>query len=606
MLKEVAEQTQSSAEAQLVNAEATAKATRSQSVVTEAANAARLRTSASAETDQHVFMRMLAADAQMGDTRLAASKFGTAKYFTALKAEFVNPLRAYEMHKVIFQVTNFHLRALARVELGGAEGLSPDHCKLLTSIQIEDLPHLRKAETLPPALAESERADVVLEYAAQGAALGALLSIVYCRELGDKYAAMVAHLTQLATHSAEDWSLFDVREALSLLGGEFVKRTSDGAEDAKTEVAAAKDTGGSGVLPTPSQMLEFSLAPDPDTGVSRFTSAHEVYDLDSNGYFEQTIVGNMSKRRNRRTRRLARDNDEKARRAEVAAQPQRGRARGAGRTPVVAEPVADDAEAAPEEPSTSIASPTPEQTTVVVAAAVAKAIAARRRGAGALRRAERKVEKSVKFANAEGRRSRHRDGTLRTSSRDGQLSSVHAASRGPPQSFVGSCGRREAVHGARRDDRRSDSISRADETGTQMCVKFQTHDDCDSWRGLPLRSHAASAAVSLRLRRARSFQCLSGSWASPTGASRKTSATPIPRTARENAIKLAARENRRRLVAVAGAHLRPSTTWCGMVTTRSKDLSSSSPKGAPPVRSMRARRPRRGGSRPALRTSFPW
>ena len=255
MLKEVAEQTQPSAEAQLVNAEATAEATRSQSVVTEAANAARLRTSASAETDQHVFMHMLAADAQMGDTRLAASKFGTSEYFTALKAEFVNPLRAYEMHKAMRQVTNFHLRALARVELGGAEGLSPDHCKLLSSLQIEDLPHLRKAATLPPALAESDRTDVVLEYAAQGAALGALLSIVYCKELGDKYAAMVAHLTQLATRSAEDWSLFDVREALSLLGDEFSKRISDGVEDAKTEVAAAKDTGGSGVLPTPSQML---------------------------------------------------------------------------------------------------------------------------------------------------------------------------------------------------------------------------------------------------------------------------------------------------------------------------------------------------------------
>ena len=148
MLKEVAEQTRSSAEAQLVNAEATAEATRSQAVVTEAANASRLRTSASAETDQHVFMRMLAADAQMGVSRLAAAKFGTTKYFAALKAEFVNPLRAYEKHKVMFQVTNFHLRAFARVELGGAEGLSPDHCKLLTSIQIEDLPHLRKAQRL--------------------------------------------------------------------------------------------------------------------------------------------------------------------------------------------------------------------------------------------------------------------------------------------------------------------------------------------------------------------------------------------------------------------------------------------------------------------------
>jgi len=53
MLMEVARQTQSSAEAQLTNAEATAEATRSQAVVTEAAAAARLRTSASAETDQH-------------------------------------------------------------------------------------------------------------------------------------------------------------------------------------------------------------------------------------------------------------------------------------------------------------------------------------------------------------------------------------------------------------------------------------------------------------------------------------------------------------------------------------------------------------------------
>ena len=341
-------------------------------------------------------MRMLAAGAQMGDARLALSKFGTTKYFTALKAEFVNPLRAYEMHKAMLQVTNFHLRALARVEIGGAEGLSPDHCKLLTSLEIEDLPHLRKAATLPPALVDSERENVVLEYAAQGTALGALLSIVYCKELANKYAAMVAHLTQLATHSAEDWSLFDVRETLSLLGGEFVKRISDGAEDAKTEVAAAKDTGGSDVLPTPAQMLEFSLAPDPDTGVSRFTSAHEVYELDSNGYFEQTVVGNMSKRRNRRTRRMARDNDEKARRAETAAQAQRGRVRGAGRTPV-AEPVVDDDEAAPAAPAAALAL-TPDEATAMIAKAE-KLVAARRRGAGAQRRAEKKAAKAV---NAEG------------------------------------------------------------------------------------------------------------------------------------------------------------------------------------------------------------
>ena len=535
MLKEVAEQTKSSAEAQLANAEATAEATRSQSVVTEAANAARLRTSASAETDQHVFMRMLAADAQMGDARLASSKFGTTKYFMALKAEFANPLRAYEQHKARFQVTNFHLRALARVELGGTDGLSPDHCKMLTSLQIEDLPHLRKAATLPPALADSERTDVVPEYAAQGAAFGALLSMVYCKELGDKYAAMVAHLTYLATHSAEDWSLFDVREALSRLGEEFVKRISDGVEDAKTEVAAATDTGGSGVLPTPAQMLEFSLAPDPDTDVSRFISAHEVYDLDSNGFFEQTVVGDMSKRRNRRTRRLARDNDEKARRAEIAEQAQRGRVRGAGRTPVVAEPVVDEAEAAPAATSASISSPTPDQTAAIVAAAMAKAVTARRRGSGSLRRAERKAEKSVKFANTEGNEAdTELDPAEKLDKRAGVLFlRLHEDLHSP------SLARAAGVKPYMERDEMSDARTHipADETGKQMCVKFQTHDDCDRdedchYAHMPPPPRLATAAMIAKL--PLSVQIMGVAY----GGFKKSSATPIPRTARENAIKL--------------------------------------------------------------------
>ena len=95
--------------------------------------------------------------------------------------------------------------------------------------------------------------------------------------------------------------------------------------------------------------------------------------------------------RRRRTRRMACDNDEKAQRAEIAAQAQRGRVRGAGRTPVVAEPVVDDTEAAPAAPSAAITPPTPDETTAMVAAAVAKAVTARRRGAGALRRAEKKA-----------------------------------------------------------------------------------------------------------------------------------------------------------------------------------------------------------------------
>ena len=304
-------------------AEAQEEATRVAIASNEPASSQRVRTNPTAESDFHVFMRVLAADGQMGEPRLAKAKFATQKYFPKLKKELRKPVKVFESYQILLKITNFHLKCLTRVELGGVGGLSPDHCALLSAVEPEESPWINISSSLPTPLTISSFTSNVLLWEAQGKALGSLLKLVYCASLGDKYVTMIGHLAHLVRHCSEDWSMPDAREALSALGEEFTQRLSGSVENIKLEIQAAKNIGGSGAAPTVAQLLGVATSTSPD-GSSFFTSAHVVYDLGPASYFETEVVDDFVQRRKRRTKRLARGADNALRES------MRGRLRGSG------------------------------------------------------------------------------------------------------------------------------------------------------------------------------------------------------------------------------------------------------------------------------------
>ena len=158
-------------------AEAREEATRVAIASNELAASQRVRTNPTAESGTHVFMRVLAADGQMGETRLAKAKFTTQKYFPELKKELRKPVKVFESHKIMFKITNFHLKCLTRVELGGVGGLSPDHCVPLSAVEIEELSWISGDSTLPTPVTMASFTGNVLLWEAQGKALGGLLKL---------------------------------------------------------------------------------------------------------------------------------------------------------------------------------------------------------------------------------------------------------------------------------------------------------------------------------------------------------------------------------------------------------------------------------------------
>ena len=276
MAARLEEREQLRTEAATRTAEAQEEATRVAIASNESAATQRVRTNPTAESDFHVFMRVLAADGQMGEPRLAKAKFTTQRYFPELKKELRKPVKVFELRQILFKITNFHLKCLTRVELGGVGGLSPDHCTLLSAVELEELPWIASSSSLPTPITTSSFTGNVLLWEAQGKALGCLLKLVYCASLGDKYVAIVEHLAHLVRHSSEDWSMADAREALSSLGEEFTQRLSGSVESIKLEIQAAKNIGGSGAAPTVAQLLGVATTPGLD-GSSFFASAHVVY-----------------------------------------------------------------------------------------------------------------------------------------------------------------------------------------------------------------------------------------------------------------------------------------------------------------------------------------
>jgi hypothetical protein len=200
---------------------------------------------------------------------------------------------------------------------------------------------------------------------------------------------------------------------------------------------------------------------------------------------------------------------------------------------VVAEPVADEAEETPSAAPASISTPTPEQAAALVAAALA-AVTPRRRGAGALRRAERKVEKSVKFANTDAEDADNETyPATKLDKRAGNLfMRLHEDLHSP--SLARAAGVKPYMERGEMSGARTHIPT--DETGKQMCLKFQTHGDCDRgddchFAHIPVPKALSSAAEIKKL--PVSVQIMGVAY----GGFKKGSATPIPRTARESAIK---------------------------------------------------------------------
>jgi hypothetical protein len=85
-------------EAATRTAEAQEEATRVAIASNESAASQRVRTNPTAESDLHVFMRVLGADGQMGEFRLAKAKFTTQRYFPELKKELRKPAKVFESY----------------------------------------------------------------------------------------------------------------------------------------------------------------------------------------------------------------------------------------------------------------------------------------------------------------------------------------------------------------------------------------------------------------------------------------------------------------------------------------------------------------------------
>ena len=404
-------------------------------------------------------------------------------------------------------------------------------------MEIEELPWIAGNSTLPTPITTSSFTGNVLLWEAQGKALGGLLKLVYCASLGDKYVAVVQHLAYLIRHSSEDWSMADGREALSTLGEEFTQRLSDSVENIKLEIQAAKNIEGSGAAPTVVQLLGVATTAGLD-GSSFFISAHVVYDLGPGSFFETEVVDDLVQRHRRRTERLARDADNALRDS------MRGRLRGSGTNG--GNPGADDDDNPPRGGDGSGGSMNATDVEALVARTLKsereltqrnadhKARREREEKRGAGKKKTRKYDDSV-----DGNEAEPDTGTVSMSLRAaGQFAYQHKRISLPSRLRGGGGG-----PGTQYPSLISkDELAEAREyiptmpDGKQLCIKRATHDDCD--REPFYLSHAELPTMMSSPEAIKCLPCVVQMMSVAYGGFKKSSLTPIPRNAREAAVKL--------------------------------------------------------------------